>query len=292
MLGKTLHRLRVLAACLGLRDGWRVAYHHWWRRDLHKHHPFLFQELVVLLHLADQGAHIHRQGGYCLINTQLNGQAFSIRLRKHTSDFFIFAQIWIRQDYAAFIRQVCQTQSPAPQYIIDAGANIGLAALYFTAYFPQAHIIALEPESANFAQLQWHCRHNPSVHIQALQAALWHQDTHLYLDQSFRDGSHSAFAVTTVPTTALTPTQAFSPKTLWAQHQWPRIDIFKIDIEGAEKELIKASDDFSDCLAHTQWLAIEVHEERISLAEVRAYLEARQFQIAHSGEYLIAQKNT
>jgi FkbM family methyltransferase len=40
--------------------------------------------------------------------------------------------------------------------IIDAGANCGLSAIYFREQYPEALVVALEPEQANFAELERH----------------------------------------------------------------------------------------------------------------------------------------
>lgn len=41
-----------------------------------------------------------------------------------------------------------------PKFILDAGANIGLAARLFATLWPNSTIVALEPDHANFAMLQ------------------------------------------------------------------------------------------------------------------------------------------
>lgn len=40
--------------------------------------------------------------------------------------------------------------SISPRFIVDAGANIGLAAVYFTNRFKDATIVSIEPEQSNF----------------------------------------------------------------------------------------------------------------------------------------------
>ena len=37
-----------------------------------------------------------------------------------------------------------------PTEIVDAGANIGLAAVWFAANYPEARVTAIEPDKANF----------------------------------------------------------------------------------------------------------------------------------------------
>ena len=40
-----------------------------------------------------------------------------------------------------------------PSVIIDAGANIGLASIWFASKFPEARILAIEPEKSNYELL-------------------------------------------------------------------------------------------------------------------------------------------
>ena len=61
-----------------------------------------------------------------------------------------------------------------PRWVIDAGANVGYASIYFARKFPTAMVIALEPEPNNFSQLV----RNTSIipNIRPVQAALWSAD--------------------------------------------------------------------------------------------------------------------
>ena len=46
-----------------------------------------------------------------------------------------------------------ETDAPAP-FIVDCGANIGMATLYFKSLYPDATVLAFEPDPAAFACLQ------------------------------------------------------------------------------------------------------------------------------------------
>lgn len=59
----------------------------------------------------------------------------------------MFNKIFKRQIYNF------QIDNPAP-YIIDAGANIGLGVIYFKKLFPDAEIIAFEPDPNIFAVMK------------------------------------------------------------------------------------------------------------------------------------------
>src|SRR6516164_3678329 len=63
---------------------------------------------------------------------------FPFYLRVPSSDVQTYEQIFLHQDYQFAVTR-------PPQTIVDVGANIGLASLYFANRFPQARILALEP---------------------------------------------------------------------------------------------------------------------------------------------------
>jgi len=54
---------------------------------------------------------------------------FPFYLRSHTSDVPTYDQVFIDEEY-------CFISKKAPKIIIDAGANIGLASIYFANKYP------------------------------------------------------------------------------------------------------------------------------------------------------------
>ena len=58
-----------------------------------------------------------------------------------------------------------------PRVIIDAGANIGISTIYFANRFPNAKVIAIEPEESNFELLKINCENYPNVKL--VRAAVW-----------------------------------------------------------------------------------------------------------------------
>src|SRR5438105_14608471 len=97
------------------------------------------------------------------------GSTFSLKLAGHQvylrptpSDISIFFQIFVKREYDT--TQWQQHSNLQREYhailnqgripiIIDAGANIGLSALWFNGRYPQAIIYAIEPDDANMAVL-------------------------------------------------------------------------------------------------------------------------------------------
>jgi hypothetical protein len=80
-----------------------------------------------------------------IIKLQLNNELY---LRSNQSDIPIFKQVFLDQQYhTSFIK------IPKVDRILDIGANIGMASLFFNDAYKNAQIIAIEPEKNNFKQL-------------------------------------------------------------------------------------------------------------------------------------------
>jgi len=83
---------------------------------------------------------------------------------------------------------------------------------------------------------------------------------------------------------------AFSPQTILKINDFPRIDIFKIDIEGSEKEVFES--DNTEWLANTNVLIVEVHDKMKS-GSSRAVFSAvsrYNYHFSMKGENLIFYK--
>jgi FkbM family methyltransferase len=176
-------------------------------------------------------------------------------LRIRSSDVPTYEQIFIKQEYNF-------SAATQPQVIIDAGANIGLASIYFANKFPAAKIIAIEPEASNFALLKRNVA--PYPQIVPVQAALWHRNEEIDLVDpglgtwgkwgfmTEKKGSAEKLSGSTChAVTAMTVDRVM------ADHNLTKIDIFKIDIEGAEREVFS---DTSAWIDKVDSMIIELHE--------------------------------
>src|SRR5574337_2146831 len=105
-----------------------------------------------------------------LISYKIPGIKHPVHMRAKTSDEYTFRQIFLNKEYEF-------SYDGAPKSIIDAGANIGLAAIYFANRYPDCRIICLEPESTNFTLLETNINRYPN--ITGLKAGLWSKKTYL-----------------------------------------------------------------------------------------------------------------
>ena len=177
---------------------------------------------------------------------------YPINLRLPSSDVPTYDQVFINNEYDFIV----ETQ---PKTIVDAGANIGLASIYFANKYPDAQIIAIEPEKSNFEMLKKNIA--PYPNIIGLQAALWHKNEEInLLDPGLgKWGFMTAMKSTSEISSSGTchAVMALTIDKLMMDYSLERIDILKIDIEGAEREV------FSNTLAWIEKvdsLIVELHE--------------------------------
>jgi len=176
---------------------------------------------------------------------------FPFYLRVPSSDVGAFKQIFIQREYDFEVVR-------PPRTIVDAGANIGLASIYFSNRFPSARILAIEPEESNFEALQRNVL--PYGNITALHAALWHENRKIDLVDPVMghwgfmtqagDGADSFGAM-------VHPVQGMTIDRIMQDQGIEHIDILKIDIEGAEREVFL---DPSPWLDKVDALIVELHE--------------------------------
>jgi FkbM family methyltransferase len=90
----------------------------------------------------------------------LNGRTQPVHFRHSTADEMVLSQIWAGCDYdVRLLPDPMQDQIDAHYArlerptIIDGGAHIGLASVWFALAYPKAHVIAVEPHPENFTLL-------------------------------------------------------------------------------------------------------------------------------------------
>lgn len=171
-----------------------------------------------------------------------------IYLRPRNSDYQVFSQIFCGNQYNFDLEY-------NPKVIVDAGANIGLSTVFFANKYPDAMVIAVEPETDNFRILQLNTEQYKNVVV--IQRALWHQDGFVMMhDSGLGDwGFQVASATSKADNTVKIPT--ITVPDLISSYHIEKIDLFKIDIESAEKYIFGDSSRWID---YVNVIAIELHD--------------------------------
>jgi len=174
------------------------------------------------------------------------------RLRIPSSDVPTYQQVFLQREYEF-------ETSEEPKVIVDAGANIGLATIYFANRYPGAKIISLEPEHGNFALLRKNTAPYPQVI--PIQAALWNKNEEICVVDPglgawgfMTEGAASSERLAAKPCHTVT---AMTIDRIMNDHGLKKIDILKIDIEGAEKEVFSNT---ASWIGKVDAIIIELHE--------------------------------
>ena len=187
-----------------------------------------------------------------LLEIKKEGVRFPFYLRYKTSDIPTYRQVFIDDEYDFIV-------NTSPKVIIDAGANVGLASIYFANKYPDAKIIAIEPELSNFELLLKNVKKYKN--ITPLHLALWHKNEEINLvdpglgkwgfmtenndsnENSYGDVQHVV--------------QAITVDEIIKDFELDSISVLKIDIEGAEREVFS---DTSSWINKVDALIVELHD--------------------------------
>jgi len=147
-----------------------------------------------------------------------------------------------------FIDEIYKIKFDKPDpYILDCGANIGLSVFYLKKLYPDARIIAFEPDKSSFSLLKLNSSNLKDVTV--LNKAVWKETTKI----SF--ASSGTLSSKIVRETSITDTNIVEAIRLKDYLDRP-IDLLKLDIEGAEYEVLR---DAKESLGIIKNLFIEYH---------------------------------
>lgn len=147
-----------------------------------------------------------------------------------------------------------------PPTIFDLGAHIGLSVLYFKIKYPNSKIVAFEPNSNIFPILQENIECNNLQKVELHNIALGSKDEirTFYIDNSGND----AFSTGSFNKNAWDGSQKTTNINVkcekLSKYVTKDIDILKMDIEGAETEVLKELIE-SNKLKYIKNMVIEYH---------------------------------
>lgn len=156
----------------------------------------------------------------------------------------------------------------APTTILDLGANIGLATIYFHRCFPNAEVACVEPMPGNLSMLRENLQLN-AVKATIVSAAVNPTDGRLRMEIAQKDYGHRVAEPDEQFGKQYTEVPAVSVPSLLDMLKWGRIGLLKIDIEGHERILLSEN---AGWLELVDAICIECHHD-FSSNDLRALTE-------------------
>jgi FkbM family methyltransferase len=174
------------------------------------------------------------------------GQRFRCML-SDASQLEVVRNVFVDEEYRL------PTDDGPVRTIVDLGSHVGVSVLWFRAQYPDAEIVAVEPHPETFRRLQANVGHLPRVHL--VQAAVGSTDGPRALF-----ASDESWAASLLPQPALDRVGQVTCRRLdglLVELGLESIDVLKVDIEGAEHEVLST---FAG-LARVRTLVCEYHRE-------------------------------
>ena len=211
-----------------------------------------------------------RRWGYAGPGT-LHLLGFRLEYLNQANAVFLLHEIFVNAEYGF------ETSNPRPR-IVDCGANIGTAVLFFKAVWPDAEIRAYEADPATFAQLVRTIEDNGLRDVTPVNAVV-----------GAAAGSTAFYSSPTDPgslTGSVDPSWGGAirqelPAVRLSQHLREPVDLLKLDIEGAEYDVVADLVE-SGAIRWVREAAIEHHAlpgRPDALARMKATLEAAGFDV-------------
>jgi FkbM family methyltransferase len=201
----------------------------------------------------------------------------SVNIRRRDSDYYVFRD-------AILLRDSDPPLAREPRLIVDGGANVGYTTLVYSVRYPNAKIIAVEPDKRTAAVLRKQCLDLPNV--QVLEAAIWSTNGTLELVSS--PGASWTTKVREADSATTSSVRAITIPELMSEAGVDFIDLLKLDVEGAEREIFGAPD--VSWLASVRVLVIELHGSEAH-DKVHRALARYSFTLSQRGEKLICTRN-
>jgi FkbM family methyltransferase len=163
------------------------------------------------------------------------------------SQLLVIRQIFVGREYVP-------PHGLNPKIIVDLGSNAGFSVLFFKSLYPDARIIAVEAHPITFNQLLINTSHLDGVEL--LNAAVTNYDGQTTLYSGGESWSAALTAAKDRATTDVVP--AITLDRIMEKFRLPSIDLLKLDIEGAETEVLPSS---QSALRRTRSVIFEYHQE-------------------------------
>lgn len=181
-------------------------------------------------------------------NIKIKGIPFPFSLRKGTTDYETFYQAIVHSQYSFKYPIKAKT-------IIDGGANIGLASIAFKSLFPDAKILAIEPDKENFDQLKKNLEPYPDINM--INKGIWNKKSIVRVSDKYNVGKWG-MVTEEIATETENSVSTVTIDEIMNLYHLDEIDILKLDIETAEREVFSSG--YECWLPKVKIIVIELHD--------------------------------
>jgi len=199
----------------------------------------------------------------------------AIEIRPGTEDHYVIDKFLDTQSSELYIQNV--------EYIIDAGAHIGISSLVFSVVFPQATILAIEPNEENYDMLKRNVKSEEQ--IIPIKGALWSNSGNVEVSTEEESWSHRVRESSDDGSGVRSITVREAMKMICAD----RVDILKMDIEGSEVEVLSSEDGWAK---KVNYIMVEPHPwiDKTSKPSIVSFASENKLSIREYGEDYILKR--
>ena len=152
----------------------------------------------------------------------------------HNLDFKVINETWQENVY-----RIYEDQFSGEGIFVDIGANIGAVSIFVDSfngnrgYNNKIKVYAVEPEPHNLSLLNQNIQNNLVKNITIVDKAVWHEEKMVSI--SDRGGNSS---IVNLENENKSEVLAITMENLFSMYNIKEVDVMKIDIEGAEFDLL------------------------------------------------------
>lgn len=172
---------------------------------------------------------------------------FSLQINDARNFYVLYKDIFIRRIYHFGADRL-------DPFILDCGSNIGVSILYFKHLYPQARVVGFEPDTRVFPYLEGNIARNRLQGVRLVQAALSSNEgaVEFFSDGKYGGGLAEQLAPGDEPSWMRSTVSSVRLRNYLNEP----VDFLKMNIEGAEYEVLKDSEEMLD---RVKEMVIEYH---------------------------------
>lgn len=160
--------------------------------------------------------------------------------------------------------------------IIDAGSNIGLFTLLAKLHFPDSKIALVEPDADAITQFHEMAKLNNLTNCYVFKNGLLNiSELNVNISEGIRGPGNAGFVIE--KSNKQSTLKSINLKDIISASNFEAVFILKLDIEGAEQDVI-LGDNFDEVLAQKiQYIAIEIHDDQVDRTLIENRLNQLNF---------------